>query len=329
MFTEQDILLICKYYTKDTVSFELMGVSHNIVYRINCNTPFILRITPSKHRTMNELLSEIDFLMFLHQKGANVNRPILSLNKSAIIECDIHNETYYITAFSIADGLNWIERNDDDRRIDVIGQALGKIHNISKQYKPCNAASRRNSLESQHLTKGFSIFSDYDIQVYNKYLSFIDELKALPKDSQSYGLTHGDFLFSNYNITQDNKVSVFDFDECEYSWFISDIAVCIYYYLLGGNPSELTNKTQEAKSLMSLFMSGYIKENRICANDFEKIDLFFRQRDYILLSTILGRGDKELNWWDKAFVEGALNRIINNKPFVDVRFSELFNSQGG
>lgn len=323
MFGEQDVLLICKHYTNDAVSFDLLGVSHNIVYKINCSAPFILRFTPSRHRRIDEILSEIDFILFLHQNGAIVNKPIMTLDKLAVVECNIQDEAYCVSAFSPVEGIDWRERCDDDRRMNFIGQELGRIHRISKQYNPRKVVFRRNSIDSQHLTKGYSIFENYSIQVYNKYLCYINELKSLPKDNMNYGLTHGDFLFSNYNITRDNKVSVFDFDECEYSWFISDIAVCIYYYLLGGNPSEMIYKTEEAKSLMSLFMSGYNKENTLCINDFEKIDLFFKQRDYILLSTIIGRGKNELSWWDKLFVEGAVDRILNDKPFVDVTFNKF------
>lgn len=301
----------------------MLGVSHNIVYKIICSDPFILRITPLKHRNKDEILAELDFLNFLHQNGANVNNPILTLTNLPVVDCEIQNEVYYLTAFTLSDGLNWKERGNDDSRIGFIGQELGKIHCISKQYNPCNVVFRRNSVDSQHLTKGFSIFKKYDIRVYNKYLDFINEFKNLTKDNQSYGLTHGDFLFCNYNITQDNKVSVYDFDECEYSWFISDIAVCIYYYLLGGNPAELFSKTDEAKSLLRQFMLGYIKENLLCNKQFEKIDLFFKQRDYILLSTFIGRGETELSWWEKLFVEGALDRILNDKPFIDVKFNEL------
>ena len=170
--------------------------------------------------------------------------------------------------------------------------------------------------------KGLSIFKEYDIRIYEKLLTFIDELNAITRDAQNYGLTHGDFLFSNYNITTDNKVNVFDFDECEYSWFISDIAICAYYYLLGGNPSELHLKSEEARSSFILFMSGYNAENQLDDKEFERMDVFFKQRDFILLSTIIGRGDSEPHWWDKMLIEGALDRVMNDKPFVDVSFQE-------
>ena len=61
MFSEDDVEQLCKLFTNDHISFDLLGVSHNLVYKVTSTTPFILRITPSTHRTKDEISSEIDF----------------------------------------------------------------------------------------------------------------------------------------------------------------------------------------------------------------------------------------------------------------------------
>ncbi|MEA4823799.1 MAG: phosphotransferase [Clostridiaceae bacterium] len=325
MFLEQDILNICKLYTIETVSVEFLGVSHNTVYKVNCGSPFILRIVSPNHRSRDELVSEVDFLLFLNSQGANVNRPIASLSKQMIIEQSIQNEKYYIIAFSFVEGVSWRERSDDDCRLEHIGRQLGKIHNISTKYKPYNVMKRRSHSQSQHLTNGLNIFFKYNNSLYNCFIEFLKVLDCLDKNNYNYGLTHGDFLFSNYNITSDNHVEIFDFDECEYSWYLSDIAVCIYYYLLGGNPSELSLKVNEAENSLTLFMTGYLQENSLPLSELNHIDMFFKQRDYILLSTILGQGKNEFTMWEKSFLEGALERTINNKPFVNINIDKIVN----
>ena len=142
--------------------------------------------------------------------------------------------------------------------------------------------------------------------------------RTLPTDCMSFGLTHGDFLLSNYMIDRKNKVTVFDFDECEYSWFAVDIAICMHCYLIGAKPMELTNKSEMAESMLYHLLLGYKITNTI-GEMISELQSFFRIRDYIYLSTILEK-EGELSGWEKQFVETAMNRLINSDVFLDFNF---------
>jgi len=93
---------------------------------------------------------------------------------------------------------------------------LGKIHKYSKNYKPQNTYHRRNWNESQHIAKAGYLFEKNYPQLKVKFDEFTHNMNELPKDINSYGLIHGDYLFSNY-LFDHNKITIFDFDECEYS----------------------------------------------------------------------------------------------------------------
>jgi hypothetical protein len=41
-------------------------------------------------------------------------------------------------------------------------------------------------------------------------------------------------------------------------------------------------------------------------------------RDYILLSTILDSEKSKWGQWQFDFLEGALDRVINKKPFIEI-----------
>ncbi len=65
-------------------------------------------------------------------------------------------------------------------------------------------------------------------------------------------------------------------------------------------------------------MSGYLIENELPVEELEQIDIFFKLRDYILLSTIIEKDEVKLNGWDEKLLNGALERVFNNKPLVDI-----------
>ncbi len=62
------------------------------------------------------------------------------------------------------------------------------------------------------------------------YQDFLLQLAALARNDTNLGLTHGDYLLSNMNITAGDPVTVYDFDECAYGWSLLDIAVYLYYF---------------------------------------------------------------------------------------------------
>ncbi|WP_369011133.1 phosphotransferase [Paenibacillus sp. MER TA 81-3] len=49
-------------------------------------------------------------------------------------------------------------------------------------------------------------------------------LKYLKQDKESYGLIHGDIKVGNFMVNH-NVITMFDFDECQYSWCVKDIAI--------------------------------------------------------------------------------------------------------
>lgn len=324
MITENDVRRLFRFYTTQPVSFEEMGVSHNSVYKIPGEKPLILRVTSDSHRNRRELLSEMDFLTFLTAEGLEVGRPVPSLTNELVTDCRIGDAAYHITAFTFVDGLHWMRRQNDMERLQQIGAALGRLHRCAKSYTPGEGVTPRRSYhENQHLAKAPAIFQAYDPVLYGGFTAFMEQLLSLPRDSGAFGLTHGDFLFSNYHITEDGRVLMFDFDECEYNWYISDLAVCLYYYLIGGEPSALDGKTEEAGRSIVELMTGYLRENHLPAEELRRIGLFFRMRDYILLSTIIGRGETELNGWDRALVDGALERVTGGRPFAGIDIDRI------
>jgi len=315
---------ISKYFTDEPIQYNNLYGFHNEIFLITCKKDFILRIASANHRSKEETQSEIDFLLFLKENGVSVSSPLKGLDGEYVYAINEHNEKWIVSAFEIAKGKDFRSRsNDTDIRFYEAGRMLGKIHKYSKIYSPSNPNPRRQWYESQHLVKASNLFEEYDHQLKVKFDEFIDQMNKLPKTNDSYGLIHGDYLFSNY-FFNGNNITVIDFDECEYSWFIYDIAVCMYYYLLGSDPTKVSSKIKEAEKLLYNLLSGYIKENHIDLRWIININLFFKMREYVLMSTLLERNCEGLKGWNKSFFDGALDRQLNDKPFIRADFVKIY-----
>ena len=302
------IISLAEKYCSEIFDVELLSVSHNIVYKINSKNPFILRITPENRQTKNGLFGEIKFINFLVNNRINAAAPMYSSANEAITEIIFNNEIFYAIAFFLADGMQWYERNDVEY-FEHIGAELGKIHKASKKYQPKNI-KRRQYFNNGHLTEANNIFRNNKQELLKPYENLLAFLSQMPKSSDNYGLVRGDFMLSNFNITRKNKVTVYDFDECEYSWFLYDIATYIFYHITGGNPVQAMNKQNEAEEALYKILSGYSKKNTLPLQELSSIDHFFKLRDFILLSTILERGIS--NSWEEEYIFTAFDRIINH-----------------
>lgn len=292
--------------------------SHNLIYRAECGQggAFILRLTAEGHRGADEIAGELEFQRYLYENGAPVVTP-LPAGDRYVLPITAGGQIYSAAAFSLARGHNWDERCDHEPEIFFgIGKALGQIHRLSKAYIPAHAGRRRQWDESQHLRKAPALLRAYDSRLCGAFHSLMEEMKGFPADSADFGLTHGDYLLSNYMIDEDGRITVIDFDECEYSWYAVDLAICMHCYLIGPEPALLHTQGDAAEAMLYNLLRGYVSETPIRREMLLRLQSFFKVRDFIYLSSILEKG-KKLAGWDKAFAETCTDRILNGRPFLE------------
>ncbi|MCL2774642.1 MAG: phosphotransferase [Oscillospiraceae bacterium] len=325
---EKVIMELSRYYSNTYIENTNLHGGHNFIYLIKGDYEFVLRATPKSRRSSEDIESELDFMTYLKSNDVSLPAPLKGFDNKFIYETEIDGEVFIISAFEKANGLNAWERGLDGREIFVAaGQMLGKMHAASKKYIPQKVKPRKQWHENYHFIKAGEVFDKHRKDIKEAFENYMVKIKKLSCDKKTFGLIHGDYFFSNYFFNSDKKITILDFDECEYSWFISDIALCMYYFLLGPEPLELSKKSNEAINIFLWIIEGYNKENKLSAEQFEQIDCFFQMRDYILLSVIYE--NERFMEWENKFIEGAAERVIKNKKFVDVDFKDLYLNNGG
>jgi len=315
------LLETAKQFCKNAVSTELLAKCRNTIYKVGCEDySFVLRLSSEHHRNADQIKSELDFQKYLFDNGAAVAEPLQTESGEMCFPLEMDNSRFICSAFAYVKGKSWDERKDESEQIFVkIGAALGKIHRLSKEYYPVNAVKRRLWSEQQELLK-FDIFKKHSIELYNKYLDFMLQMDKEEKTADTFGLTHGDYLVSNYLIDDADNITVIDFDECEYSWFAADLAICIRAYLFWTeNPAALPQKAAEAEMMHYNLLRGYGSENTITADMVYDLEKYIKIRDYIELASQLSFEPETFNEYpiEKTLYEMNLDRLVNDKPFLE------------
>ena len=284
--------------------------------------PHILRITHSTHRLKGAIEAELDWIDYLVSHGVSVCQPLRSRQDRLVETIESDHAGFSAVVFEKAAG-QMVRRNDQTPAMTVNrGWLLGRMHALTKDFKPCNEQIKRHQW-----------YDDDDFAHYQRYLDpadhivmqrlndLIADLRALPANRDSYGLIHCDAHTGNMFFDGD-KPTLFDFDDCVYDFYVSDIAIAMFYAILF-LPDELDQKDYGRQFLRDMF-GGYREENALDARWLEIIPMILKRREIILYVAIhRGMDMNNLDEWCTRYMDGRKERIENNVPVLDIDYSEF------
>lgn len=309
----------------DVGNFNKIGNSNNLIYEFQYKGEhFILRITEKSIEHLPSYEAEVDFINYLAKNKVMVSKAILSINNKLVEAIELSDSCYIISIFEKAQGHAPIIDSTEEWNSKLFhkwGQTMGQIHSLSKEYKfPNKFMKRKQWNEDIYFTEEYSIYVE-DEKVLNIWTRITNELKSLPKDKDSYGLIHYDFHQHNFFIDKNNKLTVFDFDDCIYSWFIFDIAIAFYHAVACVPINESEKRINFAWNFIESFLKGYIKENPIDGYWIEKLPLFLEYRricSYIFFVKMWH--NQNIEPWQKEYLKNMKYNIENQIPYIEMDF---------
>ncbi|GAB2565161.1 phosphotransferase enzyme family protein [Gracilibacillus alcaliphilus] len=320
-FTKKVIAEAASRYGVQFEELHLLGKHQNLVYGyLREGREYILRITHASHRSQNLIQGELDWINYLSKNDLHVSTPIYS-DKGNLIETYVSdtNDCFFMVAFEKALGAPLQDTISQEEDFKYLGIVTGRLHSLTKNYLSTSEKTRRFTWnENEYLKK----FTDHIPQSQERVLSYLDQLMErldeLPKDQAAYGLIHGDLLFGNYFIQKDGTITLFDFDECQYGWFMQDIAVNLFYGVVV--PFQNENEITFARRYLTYFFEGYDKENTLDRKLLEQLPLFLELRQVILYSSLYRNGNlASLDSWSQTFLEKARRNMEHSLPIIDMQ----------
>ena len=216
--------------------------------------------------------------------------------------------------FKKVDALAWHETTLTDTVHYNAGRALATLHASMRKIKGVRRAAYEKHPDLQ-------LLQSTDAITNTELRRTLSELDTFGKDEKEYGLIHGDYLFSNL-LYRDSDVTIIDFDDMEYGYYLYDIAVYLFYLFLGGAPSQIDIHAN--REVFKHFIQGYQSVNETIRLDFNKIQPLFRLRQLKLLATIKHTiGPSDYGPWQEAYIDLCEKQFEKHKPFLDVDFQAM------
>ena len=305
---------------------------------------YILRIGHSLRKSEALIRGEVDWINYLARGGVSVARAISSESGKPVEAIDdAQGGQFLVTAFVRAAGQPPWDAGWTPSRYENYGRLLGKMHALAVDYQP-DLSCKRPEWDDPSLKFVELYLPASEVSVHQKYRSLLEHIYSLPKDSSSYGLIHQDAHQNNFFMDADGSLTLFDFDDCAYSWFINDIAIVLFYISMDAEELGFPTVTAFTQEFMTHFLRGYRQAYTLNKDWLKEIPHFLKLRELELYAVVHRDFDIQgvEHWslesfmqipgfdtdnsghlWIANFMRDRKTNIEQDVPFIDFDFESL------
>jgi Ser/Thr protein kinase RdoA (MazF antagonist) len=230
--------------------------------------PYILRISHHHWRTRDEVCFELEWLRFLCDRHLPVASPLPTKEGKLSIEIDAPEGMRYAALFNYAAGriplgdLNFSQGQ-------ILGATLAKIHQIAPDFQ---SNYQRQELTLEYLLEdSLKTIAPYMQHRRRDFFFLVEvaenierQLENFPKKPPFWSICWGDPHSGNVHFTEDDRLTLFDFDQCGYGWRIFDIAKFLQVSLRAG----MSQKVRQA------FIGGYQSKQELTSAELSALRSF-------------------------------------------------------
>lgn len=258
--------------------------------------PYILRVSHHHWRTKSAIDFELDLLTFLAVHQLPVAAPLRTKRGFLSIEVNAPEGKRYAALFPVASGTVAIGDLNKTQGF-LLGEVVAQLHRVSQSFSPL---AHRQPLTLSYLLDdslhAIAPFMNHHSQEWDYLMetsSLIKEqVKNLPKEAPYWTVCWGDPHSGNVHFTEENQLTLFDFDQCGYGWRAFDIGKFLQVSLqtglnrtvreafLAGYQAVTPLTHQELASLQSLTQMAYIWSwaihlNSVKLYDYSRLDSYY------------------------------------------------------
>ncbi|MDZ4288796.1 MAG: phosphotransferase [Prosthecobacter sp.] len=220
----------------------------------------ILRISHGRHRSAAEVETELRWISQLADRGISVCASIPPVTGGACLALDLEGAQYIAACFEHAPGEAIGPQHLNPALYECLGRLLGRMHAESLPFRADDPTSTHPHWhQSRLLHQDLAALGTPLTNPFRQSVdALIQDLRAYPATPATYGLIHGDVSFGNCFL-HEGTLWIFDFDNCEYGFFLQDIATVLYdsIYCKALNKFADTGLTARMVPLFQAFLAGY------------------------------------------------------------------------
>ncbi|MGI0492667.1 phosphotransferase enzyme family protein [Alkalinema pantanalense CENA528] len=243
-------LVLSRYAIAPIQSCEFWHRGLSDIYVVETlDSQYVLRVSHNHWRSRAEINFELEFLDFLHGQRFPIAYPLRTIEGQLSVEIQAPEGPRYASLFIYAPGqvplgdLNTTQGQN-------LGATVAKLHHTSLAFQP---SGQPKVLDLNYLL-------DHSVAAIEPFLPADDraclldasarihqQLQNYSRESPYWVVCWGDAHSGNAHFTSDTQMTLFDFDQCGYSWRSFEIAKFLKTALTAGT----------SRSIRQAFLAGY------------------------------------------------------------------------
>ncbi len=257
------------YEIGEAISCQFWNRGLSDVYIVETRTQrYILRVSHCHWRSCSDIDFELELLDFLRQRQLPVSYPLRTKHGRLSIELNAPEGHRYAALFTYAPGK--VALGDlNPAQSQKLGETVAKIHRAGMDFHSYNY---RQPLTLEYLLDdslaAITPFLEHRADDLAFMREAIDQLKQqlqeFPQEPPYWGICWGDPHSGNAHFTSDDKVTLFDFDQCGYGWRAFEL----------GKFLQVAMRTGIGHNVREAFLSGYQSVLAITKRELDSLQAF-------------------------------------------------------
>lgn len=295
---------------------------------------YILRVGHSIHRSFGEVEREIHFLNYLRKAGLSVAEPVKNVMGNWLEKIDAHKGHFTGVLFKkapggVPEGYEW-----NESLYFNMGELTGRLHKASMGYAKeylangKTAPGYRNSWQ-QELPRFIEAYlGDKDQDLKEAFYRIFERMKSYKCTPENYGMIHFDFHGGNFFTdfeTGKQRITLFDFDDCQEYWYIGDAAIALFYAMYPHSGEDIDPAF--GTLFYQNFMRGYTRHMEVAEEDFKLIPDLLAIREIDLYASIKRSFPEAPDNPDNpvdviGFMRNRKEKILSKTPVLDIDWKD-------
>lgn len=306
--------------------------------KADSDTKFILRVGHSIHREYGEVVQEIHYLLYLAESGLSVAEPVRNAQGNWLEKIDVEKGHFTAVLFKkaaggVPEGHEW-----NETLYTNMGDLTGRVHKASMRYKSgipqqqeklkAQASGYRKSWQNELPRFIESYLDPEDEDIKKRFYELHNNILQHPRTNKNYGMIHYDFhggnFFTDYETGQ-QRITLFDFDDCQEYWYIGDPAISLFYAMYPNCGEEIDPAF--GKIFYQNLMRGYTRHMAVTNSDYAIIPKILAMREIDLYASIKRSFPQAPHNPDDpvdviAFMQNRKTKILEQIPVITLDWKD-------
>lgn len=295
---------------------ESLGGYENLLLRSLDPPGRVLRLTHTSRRSPEMIEAEFDFMAHLAQNAVEVVAPIRSRRGELVEVVETSTGDQLVVAcMTEADGERRPREDWSTANLVSYGSLLGSMHRAASTYAPSRPLRPPwfESLESVGLRDS----AVRDPEVFARWT----EMTAAAQEVEAGGtdmLIHQDAHLGNLHLSTNGRVTIFDFDDSAYGTPTHDLAIVVFYWMIGIEADPAT----ELRRFLTPFLKGYEEHWRLPPGWPEQVDTFLSLREMVIYWLLAADAPEDKSASEELFLDNRRERLLRGDPYLGLPFAE-------